>query len=125
MEAAIHSGQNTRSLQANAICGRTFTDISRQVVWHGNKLSPVEWKDVISAGLKGAEGRSEYLRNRVCGPRGKNQQDVNQAEMSDMIELCLAFGIEHGVKFKAEMDGWMKRTPIQVTVNQSSFSVDR
>ena len=46
-------------------------------------------------------------------------------EMSDMIELCLAFGIEHGVKFKAPK--WMmdETHTNQVTVNQSSFSVDR
>ena len=40
-----------------------------------------------------------------------------------MIELCLAFGIEHGVKFKAPGNGWMDETQTnQVTVNQSSFS---
>ena len=44
--------KSTRSLQANACMWAHLTDISRQVVWHGNKLAPSEWKDVISAGLK-------------------------------------------------------------------------
>ena len=96
--------KSTRGLQANACMWAHLTDISRQIVWHGNKLAPVEWKDVISAGLKAQKvvPNIEGTGFVVLGARTSN---MSIKEMSDMIELCLAFGSQHGVKFKAPK--WM------------------
>ena len=92
--------KSTRSLQANACMWAHLTDISRQVVWHGNKLAPSEWKDVISAGLK-AQKVVPNIYGTGFVVLGARTSKMSIKEMSDMIELCLAFGIEHGVKFKA------------------------
>jgi len=40
-----------RSTEQNARMWAMLTDVSRQVVWYGQKLQPEEWKDVFSASL--------------------------------------------------------------------------
>ena len=76
-----------------------LTDISRQVVWYGQKLTPDEWKEVISAGLRaqrvvpGIEGGFVSL--------GVRTSKMSIKEMGNMIELCLAFGAQQGVRFTA------------------------
>lgn len=43
----------TRTLEQNARMWATLTDISKQVEWHGLKLTNEEWKHVFTATLKG------------------------------------------------------------------------
>ena len=91
-----------RSLEQNARMWAMLTDISRQVDWYGNKLTPDEWKDVFSASLKrqkvvpGIDGGFV-----VCGQRTSK---MTVAEHSDLMTLMEAFGAEHGVKFSAPED---------------------
>jgi len=96
--------KSTRSLQANACMWAHLTDISRQVVWYGNKLDPSEWKDVISAGLKKQKIVPDIFGTGFVSI-GARTSKMSIKEMSDMIELSLSFGIEHGVKFMAPK--WM------------------
>lgn len=99
VEIACKPLKSTRSLEANACMWACLSDISRQVVWHGNKLSPDEWKEVISAGLRqqrvvpGMDGGFVVL--------GVRTSRMSIKEMSAMIELCLAFGAQQGVRFSA------------------------
>lgn len=91
--------KKTRSLQANAAMWAALTDISRQVVWHGNRLSPEDWKEVISAGLRqqravpGIDGGFVVL--------GVRTSKMSIKEMANMIELAICFGEQNGVKFSA------------------------
>lgn len=95
--------KNTRSAQANRAMWIALTEISRQVDWYGNKLTPEEWKEVLSASLRqqravpGIEGGFVVL--------GIRTSRMSVKEMSAMIDLCYAFGNEHGVKFSAPK--WM------------------
>lgn len=97
--------KSTRSLQANACMWAHLTDISRQLIWHGHKLSPGEWKDVISAGLK----KQKVVPN-IDGDGfvvlGARTSKMSIKEMANMIELCIAFGTQQGVKFSAPK--WME-----------------
>jgi hypothetical protein len=76
-----------------------LTDVSQQVDWYGQKLTPEEWKDVFSAALKkqkavpGLDGGFV-----VCGQRTSK---MTKAEMADLQTLMEAFGAERGVQFKA------------------------
>lgn len=95
--------KNTRSVKANACMWAALADVSRQVVWHGNKLSSDEWKEVISAGLRqqrvvpGMEGGFVVL--------GVRTSKMSIKEMGAMIELIYAFGAQQGVRFSAPK--WM------------------
>ena len=44
----------TRNASQNARLWASLTEVSRQVDWHGNRLTPEEWKDVFSASFTAA-----------------------------------------------------------------------
>lgn len=74
-------------------------DVSRQVVWHGQKLQDSEWKDVFTAALKrqkvvpGIDGGFVVL--------GTSTRRMTVAEMGELMELVEAFGAQQGVRFTA------------------------
>ena len=87
----------TRSLEQNAKLWAALNDLADQVVWHGQKLSAENWKDVLTAALKrqqvvpGVDGGFVAL--------GTSTRRMTKGEMVELIELITAFGIEHGVAF--------------------------
>lgn len=87
----------TRTLEQNAKLWPMLTDVSRQVVWYGQKLAPEEWKDVFTAALKkqkvvpGIDGGFV-----VCGQRTST---MPKREFCELIELIYAFGTEHDVQW--------------------------
>lgn len=89
--------KQTRTNEQNALMWQLLTDISKQVNWYGNKLTPEEWKDVLSASLRkqravpGIDGGFVVL--------GLRTSKMTIAQMAEMIELCYAFGSQQGVKF--------------------------
>ena len=87
----------TRSLEANARMWAMLTDISEQVVWHGRKLTPEEWKHVFTASLS----KQDVVPGIDSGfvVLGKSTSQMSRREMSDLQELMAAFGAERGVDF--------------------------
>lgn len=75
-------------------------DISRQVIWHGQKMSDDEWKDFFTAALKkqrvmpGMDGGFVVL--------GQKTSKMSKAEMCELQELIEAFGAQHEVRFAAQ-----------------------
>lgn len=75
-----------------------LNEISEQVDWHGNRLTPSEWKDLFTAALKrqkavpGIDGGFVVL--------GAHTSTMTKAEMSDLQELMTAFAAEREVIFK-------------------------
>ncbi len=94
--------KETRSLKQNARLWAMLTEISQQVVWYGRKLSPDDWKHVLSASLKkqdvvpGIDGGFVVL--------GLSTSKMTIAEMCDLQELMAAFGAQQGVKFSEHID---------------------
>lgn len=87
----------TRHLAQNARLWASLTEVSKQVDWYGQHLTPDEWKDVFSAVLKkqkvvpGIEGGFV-----ICGQRTSK---MSIREFSELLEVIYAFGAEHGVVF--------------------------
>jgi hypothetical protein len=87
--------QKTRTLEQNALMWALLDDLSKQVNWHGNRLTAEEWKDVLSASLKaqkvvpGVDGGFVVI--------GARTSQMTKREMSDMCELIYAFGAQQGV----------------------------
>lgn len=88
-----------RSLPQNSRMWAMLTDVSRQLVWHGKKLRPDDWKLVFLDALK---------REVRCVPNidgtgfvniGTSSSDLSKEEMGDLMEIMSAFGARHGVKF--------------------------
>jgi hypothetical protein len=86
-----------RNAQMNALLWARLTDISRQVEWYGQKLSPEDWKHVMTAGLKkqravpGIEGGFVVL--------GLSTSKMKKAEFSELLDLIQYFGDSQGVKW--------------------------
>lgn len=94
--------EKTRSIAQNKRLWAMLTDISQQVDWYGQKLSPEDWKNVFSASLKkqcavpGIDGGFVVL--------GQSTSKMTIAEMSELQTLMEAFVVEQGVKFRAIED---------------------
>lgn len=91
--------QAKRSNEQNKRLWAMLNEISQQVDWYGQKLTPEEWKDVFSAAMK----RTKVVPGLdggfvVCG---QSTSRMTKAEMSEMQTLMEAFGAERGVKFSA------------------------
>ena len=88
----------TRTLEQNARMWATLTDISEQVVWHGLKLTPEEWKHVFTATLKGQK-TVPNLDGTGFVILGQSTRTMSKKEFSNLLELAYAFGAEQGVKW--------------------------
>jgi len=94
---AVTVKPETRSLEQNARLWAMLADVSRQVVWHGRKLSPEEWKHVFTAALKKQDVVPSLDGGFVV--LGQSTSSMTKREMSDMQTLMEAFGAEQGVAF--------------------------
>lgn len=87
----------TRSLEQNARMWAMLTDLAEQVVWHGQRLTAENWKDVLTAGLRrqqvvpGIDGGFVVL--------GTSTRKMTKPEMAELIEFITAFGTQQGVVF--------------------------
>lgn len=86
-----------RTLAQNDKLWGMLTDISRQIVWHGQKLTPEDWKDVFMAALRKAKMVPGIDGGFV--PIGMRTSDLSKEEMSEMFALMEAFAAQHGVEF--------------------------
>jgi hypothetical protein len=88
----------TRTDAQNRRLWSLLTDLSRQVDWYGQKLTPDEWKDVMTAALKkervvpGINGGFVVL--------GQRTSKMTIKEMIELQELIEAFGADKSVRFK-------------------------
>lgn len=92
----------TRSNEQNRRLWAMLTDISRQVDWYGQKLSPEDWKNLFTASLKktravpGIDGGIVVL--------GQSTSKMTKAEMCELQELIEAFAAERGVLLGVDME---------------------
>ena len=86
----------SRSLDQNARMWAMLTDLSRQLKWCDRDLSPADWKCLMTAHLK----RHETVPGLDGGfvVLGAYTSQMTVRDMSDLIELMLAFGAENGVE---------------------------
>lgn len=91
----VTMGRDKRSLPQNARLWAMLTDLAQQVDWYGQKLTPEEWKDVATAGLKrqravpGIDGGFVVL--------GAHTSKMTKAEMVELQDFIEAFGAQQGV----------------------------
>jgi hypothetical protein len=92
-----------RSLAANAKMWCLLSDVSKQVIHHGQKLKPESWKDLFTAHLK----RQVMLPN-IEGDGwialGTRTSEMSVGEMNELIECIYAYGSEHEVKWSEPHD---------------------
>lgn len=95
----------TRSLDQNAALWAALTDISNQTDWHGIKLTPDEWKDLLSAGLVKAKVVPNMTGDGFV-ILGQRTSKMTKRQMGDLLDLVYAFGTERGVIFSEPERPW-------------------
>jgi hypothetical protein len=75
-----------------------LTDISKQVVWHGRKLDAESWKHIFSSSLR-KQDVVPNLDGTGFVVMGVSTSSMSKAEMSELLELIQAFGVQHNVRF--------------------------
>ena len=94
----IREGEG-RSLDQNALLWPLLEDVSEQVLYHGNKLSPDDWKDVFSASLAGELRMAPTLDGQRIVLLGLRTSKMTKKKFSQLIELIYAYGTEKGVEW--------------------------
>lgn len=88
-----------RSVPQNDLMWSRLTEISANVVWYGQRLSPDDWKDVFTASLR----KARVVPGLDAGsfvPLGMRTSDMSKEEMTALLDLIDAFAAEHGVSFR-------------------------
>jgi hypothetical protein len=95
-------GEPKRSHEQNDRMWAMLTDVSEQLEWpidgKTQRLSPEEWKDVLTAALK----REQRVAMGIDGGfviLGQRTSKMTKRELSDLMELIAAFGAEQRVVF--------------------------
>jgi hypothetical protein len=88
-----------RSLDQNSKLWASLTDVSHQLAWHGQKLTPNDWKLVFLDALKRELRMVPNIDGNGFVNLGRSSSDLTKSEMSDLIEIIAAFGAQHGVVF--------------------------
>ena len=88
-----------RTLPQNDRFWSPLTELSQQLVWHGQKLSPEDWKVVMMAGLNQDMRIVPNISGNGFVPLGRSSSRLSVAEMKELMDLIEAFGAQHGVAF--------------------------
>jgi hypothetical protein len=91
-----------RSSDQNAKMWAMLTEVARQVKWHGQKLSPDDWKVVFLSALKAELRMVPNLDGNGFVQLGRSSSALSVDEMSDLMALIEAFGAREGVVFGGE-----------------------
>lgn len=88
-----------RTMPQNDRFWAMLTDLSEQLVWHGQKLSPEDWKLVTMSGLNQEMRLVPNMAGNGFVPLGRSSSRLSVAEMKELQDLIEAFGAQHGVQF--------------------------
>ena len=91
-----------RSTPQNSRFWAMLSDISEQVLWHGQRLRPDDFKLIFLDALKRELRVVPNLDGNGFVNLGRSSSDLSKAEMGDLMELISAWGAEHGVVFSGE-----------------------
>lgn len=91
-----------RTIPQNDRMWAMLTDVARQLPWHGMKLSPDDWKLIFLDALKQELRIVPNLEGTGFVNLGQSSSDLSVEEMSELIELIMAWGTQHGVRFGDE-----------------------
>jgi len=92
---------NIRNLEQNAKMWAMLQDFSKQLVWHGFRLSREEWKDFFTAGLKKFKIVPDMNMSGFIAVGG-HTSTMTLKEVAELIELMNAFGSEHNILFTSK-----------------------
>jgi hypothetical protein len=94
----VQIGEPTRSLDQNAKLWPMLCDLSKQVDWHGFKLSTDEWKDFATATLNGQKAVPNMDGSGFLMVGGRTST-LSKAAFADLIEIIYMIGARFEVNW--------------------------
>jgi hypothetical protein len=88
-----------RSVPQNDRLWAFLSEIATQRDWHGVKLTPDDWKLLFLDALKRELRVVPNLAGNGFVNLGRSSSDLSKEEMSDLLELVTAWGVQNGIKF--------------------------
>jgi hypothetical protein len=88
-----------RTLPQNEKMWVALTEIATQLHWHGEKLTPDDWKILFMDALTREMRNVPSLDGTGVVNLGRSSSNLSKAEFSDLLELIHQFGANHGVVF--------------------------
>lgn len=88
-----------RTLPQNDRLWAMLTDVATQLLWHGLKLSPDDWKLIFLDALNREVRMVPNIDGTGFVNLGRSSSDLSKDEMSDLFEVIHSFGSQHGVTF--------------------------
>lgn len=88
-----------RTPEQNKLMWSLLGQIADQVEWYGEKLSDYDWKDILTASLRNHRVVPGIDAGTVVA-LGMRTSRMTKERMTELIELIIAFGTEHGVAFR-------------------------
>jgi hypothetical protein len=88
-----------RTIPQNDRMWAMLTDVARQVLWHGIRLTADDWKLIFLDALKREVRMVPNIDGNGFVNLGRSSSDLSKEEMSDLMELISAFGSREGVVF--------------------------
>ena len=91
------------TLQNDRLWGM-LTALSVQLKWHGQRLTPEDWKIVTMAALNQELRLVPNIHGNGFVQLGRSSSKLSKAEMSELMALVEAFAAEHGVTLWEELE---------------------
>lgn len=89
----------TRNLEQNALLWVLLSKLSKQLPWHGQRLSADDYKDLLTASL-----RKQRVAPAVDGGGfvvfGERTSQYSKSEFSELIELIHAFAAQNNINLE-------------------------
>lgn len=87
-----------RTLPQNDRMWAMLTEISQQLLWHGQRLSTEDWKQVFLSALKQEMRIVPNIHGDGFVQLGRSSSDLSKEEMGDLMTIIEAFAARYGVK---------------------------
>ncbi|MEB6533257.1 recombination protein NinB [Pantoea stewartii] len=97
--------ERKRSSDQNRRMWPLLHDLSAQVTWYGQKYTPDDWKDLITALVAKTKNEQQRTAPGIGGGVvmfGSRTSKMRVSEMVEVIEAIYWFGTEQNVKFSDE-----------------------
>ncbi|WP_313707791.1 recombination protein NinB [Atlantibacter hermannii] len=112
----IHVKEPKRTKAQNDRMWPMLQDVSRQVLWHGQRYDEADWKDLFTAlwlKTKRKEQRSAPGIDGGVVMFGVRTSKMRKASMTELIEIMFWFGAERNVRWSDDSRReyeWAQRT---------------
>lgn len=91
--------ESRRTVAQNDRLWAALSDVASQLMWHGRRLSTDSWKLLFLDALNSEMNLVPNIAGDGFVNLGRSSSNLSKADFSNLLELIVAFGVEHGVIF--------------------------